>query len=132
MEFTRGKMGISPTGVPVDNKIRRHPEFCIFGSFEDHANSELEIRSMQKMNGGSLDDVARFRTKFTAIAHPSHGFCGPMNEGKADLLLSHAEDPDGPMMIERVRTWNRMYHEHGRSTLGFGFYLLKVENEHPT
>jgi len=55
-----------------------------------------------------------------------------MNEGNADLLLSHAEDPDGPMMIERVRTWNRMYHEHGRSTLGFGFYLLKVENEHPT
>ena len=303
-------MGISPTGVPLGNEIPRHPEICIFGSFEDHANSELEIRSVQKMNCGSLDDAARFRTKFTAIAHRCHVFCSPMNEGKADLLLSHLElagaqkvvdigcgkgellirmverfgiegvgvdrsptflsiaqerssragisgrisffeqdagcytadstrfaaglcigsgaafgffadvarrmsrlvqqggrlligecywkqepaeeylrflgvdrkvysshegnletarqlrlmplwsttssdeewdayeelyrrniedyvaenpeDPDGPKMIERVRTWNRMYHEHGRCTLGFGFYLLKVENAQPT
>ena len=35
------------------------------------------------------------------------------------------QDPDGPAMIERVRAWNRMYHDHGRSTLGFGFYLLR-------
>ena len=45
-----------------------------------------------------------------------------------DYVAENPEDPDGPAMIERVRTWNQMYHEHGRRTLGFGFYLLKVEN----
>jgi cyclopropane fatty-acyl-phospholipid synthase-like methyltransferase len=49
-----------------------------------------------------------------------------------DYVAENPEDPDVPAMIEQVRTWNRMYHEHGRSTLGFGFYLLKVENAQPT
>jgi SAM-dependent methyltransferase len=42
-----------------------------------------------------------------------------------DYVIQNPADPDGPAMIERVRIWNRMYQEHGRSTLGFGFYLLK-------
>ena len=42
-----------------------------------------------------------------------------------DYVAENPEDPDGPAMIERVRIWNRMYRDYGRSTLGFGFYLLK-------
>jgi SAM-dependent methyltransferase len=49
-----------------------------------------------------------------------------------DYVDQNPEDPDGPAMIERVRTWNRMYRDYGRNTLGFGFYLLKKQTSQPT
>ncbi|MBL8885293.1 MAG: class I SAM-dependent methyltransferase [Phycisphaerales bacterium] len=34
-------------------------------------------------------------------------------------------DPDTPAMLERSRNWHNLYQEHGRSTMGFGLYLIQ-------
>ena len=38
---------------------------------------------------------------------------------------SHAEDPDAPAMLERIRRWRETYLRWGRDTLGFGLYLFR-------
>lgn len=39
---------------------------------------------------------------------------------------AHPEDPDGPGMLDRARTWRDVVARWGRDTLGFGLYLAKV------
>lgn len=41
-----------------------------------------------------------------------------------DYCYLHPSDPDVPMMLERIRSWRKVYLEWGRDTLGFGLYLF--------
>jgi len=52
------------------------------------------------MSGDSLDNAARFRMKFTTIAHRNHLFCSPMSEEKADLLLSRLEQGNKDRVVD--------------------------------
>ena len=38
-------------------------------------------------------------------------------------VLDHPGDPDGPAMLERIRTWRDGYLRWGRTTMGFALYL---------
>lgn len=40
-------------------------------------------------------------------------------------ITAHPEDPDAAAFGERAQSWHNNYLESGRSTLGFGYYLLE-------
>ncbi len=40
-------------------------------------------------------------------------------------VREHPTDVDAPAMQQRITQWHTMYLQYGRSTLGFGFYLLQ-------
>jgi cyclopropane fatty-acyl-phospholipid synthase-like methyltransferase len=39
-------------------------------------------------------------------------------------VAAHPDDPEAPMMAERIRNWHDAYLRYGRETLGFGYYVL--------
>ncbi|MCE9619522.1 MAG: class I SAM-dependent methyltransferase [Planctomycetes bacterium] len=41
-------------------------------------------------------------------------------------VAAHPEDPDGPAMADRIKSWREAYMRWGRDTLGFGLYLFVV------
>lgn len=40
--------------------------------------------------------------------------------------LHHPDDPDVPLMLERIRAWRDVYLRWGRDTLGFALYLYQA------
>ncbi|MEO6919633.1 MAG: hypothetical protein ABI171_11575 [Collimonas sp.] len=40
-------------------------------------------------------------------------------------VAAHPEDPDAAAFADRARQWHDNYLVWGRSTLGFGYYLLQ-------
>ncbi|MBV6658033.1 MAG: methyltransferase domain-containing protein [Devosiaceae bacterium] len=82
------------------------------GSFADmvgHARSAgLEVLAAQEASEADWDDYeARY-----AAAVEAH-------------LRAHPNDPDAAAMRERITVHQQMFAEHGRSTLGFGLWVLK-------
>ncbi|MFY4775771.1 SAM-dependent methyltransferase [Metabacillus sp. RGM 3146] len=46
-----------------------------------------------------------------------------------DYCFHHPEDPDSKAMLEKIRSWRRLYLKWGRDTLGFGLYLFKKKSD---
>lgn len=42
-----------------------------------------------------------------------------------DYCYENPEDPDCSAMLDRIRSWRKMYLKWGRETLGFGIYLFR-------
>jgi hypothetical protein len=64
---------------------------------------------------------------FTAVSGDAEwdAYEGLYHRTVEDYVAAHPEDPDAPVMAERIRRWREAYLRWGRDTLGFGLYLFE-------
>lgn len=114
---------VRPGGHIVIGDIfwRREPDpaFLSFleASREDHA---LHADNVAK---GLAENLAPLYAAVSSEDDWDH-YEGLYARGIERYVIAHPDDPDGPAMLARIRTWRDAYLRWGRDTFGFALYLF--------
>lgn len=92
----------------------------------------LESLGARRDEMGSHADMIRMGEAIQLSLRWSHestpeewdAYEGLYAQSMLDWLRDHPEDPDAAAFRDRITTWQRLYLQYGRDTLGFGLYLL--------
>ena len=96
-----------------------HEYLVMLGTTEDELSSHAENITRTLAQGFKLH--LAMESSAEEWDRYEHMYC----QAVMQYAASHPHDPDTPAFRDRARRWHDSYLATGRSTLGFGFYLLQ-------
>lgn len=104
-----------------DGYWKRDPDACYLETLGATAD-ELASHA----GNARLARAAGFRVLATSTANDDEWddyegrYCAAIER----WIMANADDPDAPAFASRIRAWHDAYLNHGRDTLGFGYYVV--------